>query len=118
MTADLPAGRERSVTAVLSSGQRSGRWRSGDRLRARAVLGACDADLRELDGDVDVRATAVLGSVEVVVPSGVDVELDGWGVLGSRKVRVRRGEGDGPTVGVRAVAVLGTVRVVERRPVP
>ena len=117
VTADLPAaGVERRVSGVLSKGEQAGRWRTGDRLRARAVVGACDADLRRLEGDVDVRATAVLGSVDVVVPPGTEVELSGWGLLASRKVRVR--DGGGPRVSVRAVAVLGTVRVVESRPVP
>jgi hypothetical protein len=117
VTDDLPAAPEqRRLTGVLSTSHRAGRWRRGDGLRALAVLGGCDADLRRLEGDVAVRATAVLGSVDIVVPRGTDVELSGWGVLGSRKVNVRPGEG--PTVQVRAVAVLGTVRVVEHRPVP
>lgn len=118
VTADLPgpAPAERRVSGVFGTAQLAGRWQTGDRVRARAVLGACDADLRRLDGEVAVRATAVLGSVDVVVPPGTEVELTGWGALGSRKVAVR--PGDGPTVRVRAVAVLGTVRVVERRPVP
>lgn len=117
VTADLPPdGAERRVSAVLGSGQVAGRWRPGDRLRATAVAGSCDVDLRRAEGSVAVRATAVLGSVDVVVPPGADVALSGWGLLGSRKVRVR--EGAGPSVSVRAVAVLGSVRIVEPRPVP
>ena len=117
LTEDLPAvGEQRRVAGVLSKGQQAGSWRRGDRLRALAVLGACDADLRRLEGDVEVTATAVLGSVDVVVPPGTEVQLTGWGLLGSRTVRVRGA--NGPTVRVRAVAVLGSVRVVEHRPVP
>jgi hypothetical protein len=119
VTADLPGRPQaRRVTAVLSSAHQRGTWRAGDRLRAVAVLGAADADLRDLDGPVEVRAVAVLGSIDVVVPPGTRVDLTGTGLLGSRKVRVRAQGRPGHDVSVRATAVLGTVRVVEHRPAP
>ena len=84
--------------------------------RIRAGLGNVHVDLRELRTDAEVielDLSTVLGDIEVIVPEGVDAELDGWTVLGNRKVdlaRVPRLAGT-PRVVVRAHALLGDLRL-------
>lgn len=130
LTGDLPATRvvgppalrraNRWVVAVLGSTARRGRWRPDEETTALAVLGSAELDLREAEvagGGVEVTALALLGSVEITVPEGVDVELSGFALLGSKEARVAdvpRRPGT-PVVRVRAFAVLGSVEVRTKR---
>lgn len=125
-TADLPelAAAPRlpertSVVGVLSGARQSGRWRPARSVDAVAVLGSAQIDLCDalLDHDLTIRAWAVLGGVEVVVPEGVHVDLGGFAVIGSRSYRVRASEVHAatPVVRVEARAVFGGVTVRTKR---
>lgn len=122
ITADLPTptpGAPRAtsrVVGVLSGAKQTGRWRPAERTQATAVVGSCRIDLCDaiLDvAEVEIRATAVLGSIEVLVPEGVHVELGGFAVLGSKSYRVRSStpKPGAPTIHVDARAVFGNVTV-------
>jgi hypothetical protein len=77
--------------ALLSSLVRQGRWRLAPRNRFSAVLGSVKLDLREaiLPGpELEIELRAVMGSVEVLVPEGVEVDLVGGAALSSQEVRV------------------------------
>jgi hypothetical protein len=84
--------------------------------RASTGLGNIRIDLRDLRTDADVvelELFAGLGDIEVIVPEGVDAQLEGWSVLGNRKVElaaVPRLAGT-PRIVVRAHAVLGDLRL-------
>lgn len=124
LTADLPApapaptaapGVER-VVGVLSGTSRTGRWRPRRRTTAVAVVGSCLVDLCDAvfdEPEIEVKAVAVLGGVEVLVPEGVHAEVVGWAVLGGKDHRVRGPVPDAgaPTVRVVCRAVLGGVTV-------
>jgi Domain of unknown function (DUF1707) len=128
VVADLPAPstrpRRRRVVAVGGMARQRGRWRPAPTVQVVAVAGGAEVDLVDavLDGPgVRVRAVAVLGGVEVVVPEGVAVELTGTSLLGTRSYLVRgpvAARPGSPEVEVRALAVLGgvTVRTPHRRP--
>src|SRR5438270_4708854 len=104
-----------STLALLSSAKRTGRWRARGVTQATAILGSCTIDLRhaEIEGDrLLVRASAVLGGIEILVPENVDVDLTGTALLGSIKDRRRSPDGDsGPGVRVEAFALCGSVSV-------
>lgn len=105
-----------STLALLSSANRTGRWRAKGGTQATAVLGACMIDLRdaEIEGDLlRVSATAVLGAVHVVVSEHTDVDLTATAVLGSVKDRRTSPEVEaaGPTVRVEGFALFGSVTV-------
>ena len=128
LTADLPKeqapvapGREprrvtRWVVAVMSGAVRKGRWRTGDRVNAVAVMGGCDIDFRqaEFEGpEVVVTAVAVMGGIEITVPEGFEVELSGIPIMGGKHLKVadvpiRPGS---PRIVVRAYAIMGGVQV-------
>ena len=104
-----------STLALLSSAKRSGRWRAKGVTQATALLGSCTIDLRqaEIEGDrLLVRATAILGGIDILVPENFDVDLTGTALLGSIKDR-RESAGDesGPAVRVEAFALCGSVSV-------
>jgi class 3 adenylate cyclase len=104
-----------STFAMLSSANRSGRWQAKGVTQATALLAACTIDLRQADIEGDqllVRASAILGSVHIVVAEGTDVDLTGTALLGSIKDRRRSAEvGTGPDVRVEAFALCGSVTV-------
>jgi hypothetical protein len=110
----------RRVVGIVGSGRLRGRWRPARPTRAVAVLGSAQLDLCDilLDGadEVAIRAVAVFGGIEVVVPEGVPVELTGLVVIGSKdyRVRDRSVRHELPLVRVRATAVFGGVTVRTR----
>lgn len=109
--------------AIMSGNSQRGRWRLSGHTTAVAVMGGCELDLRraEIDGpEVYIRAIAVMGGIDIVVPEGIGVEVSGWSFMGGRDNRVRDATPapGTPTVHVRAVAVMGGVTIRNRRPRP
>jgi hypothetical protein len=80
------------------------------------LLGNIRVDLRELRTDdelVELELWTGLGNVDVIIADGVDGELDGWTMLGKRRVElapVPRVPGT-PRVVVRAHSGLGDLRL-------
>jgi hypothetical protein len=80
--------------AVLGSTAQRGPWEPPKTMRAVSVLGSILIDFRDADlplGVTEVDCRVFLGSVDIVVPSDVDVELTGSVILGS--VEVQSGQG-------------------------
>lgn len=85
---------EEKIVAVFGENKRSMRWRLPSSLRVLSVFGSCELDLREAavgadamrDHLVRITGKCVFGEVKVIVPEGVDVELRGKAVFGSRSI--------------------------------
>jgi uncharacterized protein DUF1707 len=137
LTADLPAARAGAATAVVaadgpkpgrmaiaykSSIRRGGRWRVPERFRCLIYKGSGRLDLRaaELTGPVTTMAvTAYKSHVDVLVPPGVRVELNGFGVSkgwSEEEDLETRLPSDAPIVHVRGIAYKGTIEVSTRPP--
>jgi hypothetical protein len=121
LAAALPAAATQEAVrhrALLSSIERRGRWRLATRNHFSAVLGSIALDLREavLPGpEIEIEARAVLGSVVVIVPEGVEVELTGGGALSSENLRVDGTPPEGaPRIRIRHSGVLGSVEIRSR----
>jgi hypothetical protein len=120
--ADLPVASEarrrarRWIVAVMGQSESKGRWRPGERTATVAVMGECHMDLRraEIDGpEVVITAVSIMGSIDIVVPEGIDVELTGLSIMGQRSFKVRdvpvlRGS---PRILIRAFPIMGEVKV-------
>lgn len=69
------------VSTILGNVERSGNWEVADRILARSILGNLKLDFRaaELpqDGVIEVRCEVALGEIELVVPEGTEVEMQG-----------------------------------------
>jgi hypothetical protein len=65
-----------------------------------------------------VNIAMLVGSVRVIVPKGIEVELTGSPMMGARRLHVQRGRvlTDAPRVRVRVL--LESERVSARRPPP
>jgi len=128
--ADLPASSKplaqvaprrarRWIVAVMSESESKGRWRLGEHTSVIALMGQCHLDLSraEINGpEVVITAVGIMGSIEIVVPEGIDVELTGLSVMGQRRLEMRdvpvlRGS---PRILIRAFPIMGEVKVSTR----
>lgn len=114
-----PAGRTpgRFAVAYKSSIRRGGRWRVPEQFRTVVYKGSGHIDLRaaELTSNVTTLfAIAYKSRIDVVVPLGVRVELDGFGVSkgwSAEEDLESRLPADAPIVHVRGIGYKGTIEV-------
>lgn len=140
VTSDLPAlartatggiaapattGRVRSAArwtvSIFSGSQRKGRWRVERETTAISIMGGCLLDLRQAEvvGDeITITAIAVMGGVDVIVPEGIEVVLEGFAFMGGKQQSIKEVPvlPGSPLVRVRAFAIMGGVTVRSRRP--
>lgn len=106
----------RWIISVMGGSGRKGRWRPAEELNVLAVMGGSDIDLRgaEVAGpEITINAVAFMGGIDVIVPEGVEVELDGFDLMGGHEQKLadvpfRPGT---PLVRVRAFSLMGGVTV-------
>lgn len=108
-----------TVLSIMGGNGTRGRWRCAERVVAVAVMGGCQVDLREAEIDspeVHITAVAVMGGIDIVVPEGIEVSVDGLPVMGGRNVHVKdvpRLPGS-PRIVVHAFPIMGGVHVRSR----
>ncbi|MFD1935807.1 MULTISPECIES: DUF1707 domain-containing protein [Nonomuraea] len=71
--------------AVMGGFKRTGIWRAPRVLTTVAFWGGGKIDLREATlngGEITIRAFAVMGGVDIIVPEDADVDVTGIGVMG------------------------------------
>jgi class 3 adenylate cyclase len=117
---ESPIPKSESLVAVFSGSSRRGRWRTGGGLKATAVFGGVDIDLRNAEIDsptLDIRAIAVFGGIDIVVPEGVMVNLTGFSLFGGKDLRVADAPvlPGSPVINVRAFPVFGGISVRSKR---
>lgn len=106
--------------AIMSGSTRKGAWVVPPAYTAVAFWGGILLDLREArfaSSEVVIRAFAVMGGIEIVVPDDVDVVVSGVGIMGGFEDSSEDGEGTGhgPLVRVTGLAFWGGVEV-KRKP--
>ena len=117
------AGTSASV-AVMSGCERSGPWTLATNHTAVAVMGGIAIDLREAhlqSSEVTIRAFAVWGGIEILVPDDLNLVMDGFGLMGGFAEEsgtwkqdprpVRQAPPGAPTVRVTGLALMGGVGV-------
>ncbi len=83
-----------TLTAIFSSVLRHGEWLPPEELRVRAGFGAVKLDLTQAllaPGVTELHVLAVFGSVELLVPPELEVELDASALFGSVERKTARG---------------------------
>jgi hypothetical protein len=108
-------GRSTAI-AIMSGANRGGGWIVPRRFTAFAFWGGSVIDLREarFESRVTViRATAIMGGVQVLVPEGVRVEVVGLGIMGGYSESGSKPAvgSDAPVVRVKGLAFWGGVVV-------
>jgi len=106
-----------AVTAFFTSAERYGRWVVPATVNCSAVFGEAVLDLREAllqDRHVVLNVYAFFGRVRLIVPAGVEVVMNGNGVLGRQRGATMRWlpeSGDVPVVEVRGYLIASDVQV-------
>ncbi len=123
-TAALTAERKpgRFAVAVKSSIRRGGRWQVPDRFTSVVYKGGGLLDLRaaELTAHVTtVVAIAYKSRIDILVPPGIRVEMEGFGVTkgwSAGEDRESQLPRDAPVVHIRGLAYKGTIEASTRPP--
>lgn len=124
--ADLPAR-----ATGRSPARHGGRWLAGLALAAALVIGlnsglpAQDgfalfgSDVVNVTGATENRPVSVLvafGSIEIIVPEGAQVEMDGIVIFGSRDCAACQGGVGDPVIRIRGNGAFGSIEVREAPP--
>jgi hypothetical protein len=107
------------AVALMSEFKRRGRWAVPRTFKCLAFWGGGTIDLREAffrHGAVKIRAFAIMGGIDVIVPENANVHVTGLGIMGSFEHGASGAGGRGaPIVMVTGLAFWGGV-TVKRRP--
>lgn len=122
-SAELLRVPERQLSVGFWSGSvRKGSWVPARRITAVALQGGVELDFREAafgPGIVEVRAFAVMGGIQVIVPPDLRVEASGFAIMGGFEERTESGlggDGGGPLLKIRGFALMGAIQIDVRLP--
>lgn len=109
------------TVSLFSSSQRKGRWRVEGSTTAISFMGHATIDLRQAEvvGDeVTITAIAFMGGVDVIVPEGIEVVVQGVPFMGANQTAIRDVPviPGSPLIRVRGFPFMGGVTVRSRRP--
>ncbi len=108
------------VVAVMGGATRRGAWSPPRQLNVIAVMGGAELDFREAriaPGVTELNVFALMGGVQIVVPPGVHVEMNGIALMGGfdEKVRAEAPPAPGaPVLRIGGFAMMGGVEVSVR----
>ncbi|AEJ20296.1 DUF1707 SHOCT-like domain-containing protein [Gracilinema caldarium] len=109
------ADRKADQVAIFSSSRRVGRWTLTKQLDSVAIFGSCLIDLRQADIPPvggRIEAVGLFGSVQILVPPGLNVRVSGVSIFGSATGSGDIiGDSDAPWVEIEGVAIFGSVEV-------
>jgi hypothetical protein len=107
--------------AIMSGTDRKGNWVVPPQHNSFAFWGGVEIDLRQArfaERDTTITAVAIMGGIDIIVPDDIQVEVTGFGLLGSFESRgsaPTNPDPNGPRVTISGVAIMGGVEV-KRRP--
>ncbi len=110
------------VVAIMGGAERKGVWTPPSNLHVFALMGGAELDFREArfgPGVTEVTIFAMMGGVEIVVPPGVHVDMNGMAVMGGFSQSGRGAPAEDPNAPVLRVggfALMGGVEVDVRLP--
>ena len=104
--------------AVMSGVKVRGPIAVGAEHTVTAFWGGAELDLREATftvRDITLNCYAVMGGIEIIVPHGVTVHVDGMGVMGAfEQEGVITGDPNGPRLTLAGFSFWGGVKVKQR----
>ncbi|HXB50778.1 MAG TPA: DUF1707 domain-containing protein [Streptosporangiaceae bacterium] len=117
-SADLARSRRHGrIVTIFGGATRKGPWHAEPVIEVLTVFGGVELDFRDaiLPGkEVILKATTVMGGVEVVVPPEMRVVDNGIAILGGREVTGNPSEAsspDAPVLRVEGVCILGGIEI-------
>jgi hypothetical protein len=84
----------RCMVTLMSGREKKGNWHPGDPQIAMTMWGGTCLDLTDVNvNEVNLTLLTLMGGVEVIVPHGATVDLDGFILMGATIDKVARGDG-------------------------
>jgi hypothetical protein len=113
------SGRGGRIIAIFGGATRKGSWHADSVIDVLTVFGGAELDFRDavLPGkEVTLRATSVLGGIEITVPPEMRVIDNGTAILGGREIKGGPEEvgPDSPVLRIEGICVLGGIEVRRR----
>jgi hypothetical protein len=112
----------RTMVAIMGGFQRNGTWTAPRHLRIFCFWGGAELDFRDArlpEGTTEVSVFAMMGGVQIIVPPGLAVEMDGTAIMGGFEHMERapaEPDPDRPVLRVRGFVMMGGVSVQTRLP--
>ena len=113
---------EESTFCIMGSVERKGQWTPPRLLRVLDIMGSTVLDFREASlasGLTEVVVTTIMGSVDIIVPPSLAVEMHGSAIMGSFEFTQRAPvtpDLERPILRVHGVSVMGAVTIKTRLP--
>lgn len=110
------------IVAVMGGAERRGVWTPPRHLQVFAIMGGAELDFREArfgPGVTEVTCFAMMGGVEIIVPPGVHVEINGMALMGGFSHQGSAdppADPDAPILRIGGVAIMGGVELDVRYP--
>jgi hypothetical protein len=110
------------ILAMMGGGSRRGRWRPARKNTVVTIMGGAELDFREAvlgPGVTEVQVFALFGGTEVIVPPGMNVEVNGLALMGGFDHQTDESvqhDPTAPTLRITGVACMGGVDVNTRYP--
>jgi len=109
-----------TLASIFSGVSRRGEWYPARSTQVVAFFGGVDIDLTHAhlaEGVSTITVLCAFGGVSIVVPPGVNVEVNGVGIFGAfdNKVPETR-RGSGPTIRIDGLCVFGGTDVRQKKP--
>ena len=99
---------------LLGGLAREGRWHTRRRTVSVALMGGADLDLTEAvipDEGTTVVKVSLVGGLKLAVPAGTDVRVQGFSLIGRRRVDEGEAAPGAPVVNIHAYGIIGGVKV-------
>jgi hypothetical protein len=104
-----------NMVAIMSGVERKGVWSAAAHVNAVAVMGGIDLDFTRCSlsaMETVINVMAIMGGVEITVPLGMTVIVDGVGIMGAFVDNANQRYGpEAPVLRVRGMAIMGGVEV-------
>lgn len=110
------------VVAIMGGAARTGAWTPPKQLFVVAVMGGAELDFRQArfgPGVTEVSIFALMGGVEIVVPPGVHVDMNGAAIMGAFETTGRVDvptDPNAPVLRIGGFCMMGGVEVTCRYP--
>lgn len=103
------------LRAILSGIDQSGAWQLAPETEVQAIFGSCKLDLRQATISSDVttlHVQVIFGSLDLIVPAGVVVDVDATALLSGSNVRMSgatRASVHQPRIHVTGLVLFGSI---------
>jgi len=103
--------------AVLSGIDQNGAWQLAPETTVTAILGSCKLDLRRATISSEITtidSRIICGSLDLIVPEGVDIEIDAAMILSGRSVKLSHSTASSslkPLIRITGTVFAGSITV-------